>query len=346
MILPSATILRLLAAWLVLATHSVKLSGNDGFEPVLRWTGSFEASHLGLAIFFVLSGHLVAGSASRCAGAMDFLSRRMRRIVPAWIACVVIVVFVLAPLLCSRPIVGYFSRDLVAILARIATGSAQWDLPGVFETHRFHSANGSVWTIPYEVLLYGVLGSAFFARGLRSHRRAFAASAWLAVVVVLATATDLGNHVEWRILGFRVAYLVPFASWFLGGWALQAWNPPRPLLVGTVLVGLPLWLLSWGSPWRPALEAVVLPPSVLLLASIRIGSRLRGIPDISYGYYLWGWPVQQTILHFHPEIPPFVFLVVASVTTLVPASLSWYVVERRFLSRRRTEPSGVAPIVH
>lgn len=345
MILPSATLLRWLAAWLVLATHSAKLSGNDRLEPVLRWTGSFEASHLGLAIFFVLSGHLVAGSASRCPGAMDFAARRIRRIVPGWIACVLMVVFVLGPLLGSRPIVDYFSRDLAKILARIATGSAQWDLPGVFEFHRYRSANGSVWTIPYEVLLYGILGSAFFARFLGSHRRVFVVSAWLAMVLVLATATNLGEHVEWRVLGFRVAYLVPFASWFLGGWALQAWNPSRSLLVTTVLVGLPLWFLSWGTPWRPGLEAIVLPPTVLLLASIRIGGILREIPDISYGYYLWGWPVQQTILHFHPEIPLLLFLTTASLATLVPASLSWYLVERRFLTRQGTDPRVVAPIV-
>jgi len=326
----------LFAAWLVLATHSWKLSGADHVDPVLRWTGQFEASHLGLAIFFVLSGCLVAGSAARCAGPWDFASRRIRRIAPGWVACALLVVLVVGPVLSRDSLAEYVSMDLLRALVPIASGSAHWDLPGVFTDHVFRSANGSVWTIPYEILLYGLLGAAFF---LLPRRGAIASKVlplvlWGTLVATLAGSIGREIDVERRLLGFRLAYLLPFAAWFVAGWAIQSWRPPRSWLGAASLAGLPLWVFSWGTPWCGAVEATFLPCAVLLVASTGSGDRLE-IPDISYGFYLWGWPVQQILLELHPGLSGPRLLAASTLATLLPAILSWFLVEKRFLRRGR-----------
>lgn len=333
--LPSATPLRLFAAWLVVATHSWKLSSAGAVDPCLRLTGEFEASHLGLAIFFVLSGFLVAGSAARCAGPLDFASRRVRRIVPGWILCMVLVVFAIGPA-CSRiPLEDYLSADLLRTLVPIVSGSAHWDLPGVFTEHLFRSANGSVWTIPYEILLYGLLGAAFFLLPRRGEfgSKILPVVLWVTLVAMLASSAGREIDVERRILGFRLAYLLPFAAWFVAGWTIQSWRPMRSWLLAATLVGLPLWIGAWGTPWCGAVEAFVLPCAVLLAASSGSSGR-REIPDISYGFYLWGWPVQQVLLDIHPGLSGPGLLVASTFATLLPATLSWYLVEKRFLSRR------------
>jgi len=338
MTLPMATPLRLVAAWLVLASHAAALRGQPLEDFFLRWTnGAVSASHLGLAIFFVLSGHLVAGSAIRCSGARDFVSRRLRRIAPGWIACFVLVVGVAGPLLSAIPGVLYWtSGELPRAMVLMLAGSARWDLPGVFLDHPLRSANGSLWTIPYEVAWYGLLGLVVFGvgRGRPPHRLVLA-GAWLLLASLLCVPGLLPDDADVRLAGFRVVYLLRFSSLFLGGWALHALALPRRTLGWLVLPALGAWFLAWGTAASPGLDAFCLPVLVVWLAGLPSGPLAR-LGDISYGYYLWGWPIQQTLLHLHPAFSTAGLLLASSVATLAPATLSWLLVERRFLRRSQS----------
>jgi peptidoglycan/LPS O-acetylase OafA/YrhL len=57
--------------------------------------------------------------------------------------------------------------------------------------------------------------------------------------------------------------------------------------------------------------------------------------DLSYGTYLWGFPVAQVLafagLNSLGLVP---FIVLSVLCTLPFAALSWFLVERRFLKRR------------
>lgn len=338
MTLPMATPLRLLAAWLVLASHAAALRGVPSEDFLLRWTnGAVGASHLGLAIFFVLSGHLVAASASRCEGVLDFASRRVRRIAPGWIACFVLVVGVLGPLLGASPARAYWiSGELPRALIPILAGSARWDLPGLFLDHPLRSANGSLWTIPYELALYGLLGLVVFGLGRgRSPHRPVLSGAWLVLAALLSVPGLLPDDAEVRLAGFRVVYLLRFSALFLGGWALHSLAVPRRILGWMALSALGIWLLSWGSAASPGVDAFCLPVLVVWLAGLPSGPASR-IGDISYGYYLWGWPIQQALLHLHPAFGTAGLLLASSLATLLPATLSWLLLERRFLRRSKS----------
>lgn len=335
MILPASTLMRLVAAWLVLVTHSAALRGTPGEDPFLVLTnGAFGASHLGLVIFFVLSGNLVAASASRSRGALDFASRRARRLGPGWIACWIAVCLGLGPLLASMPALEYWtSVELWKSMARMLGGSAHWDLPGVFESHALRSANGSLWTIPYEIAFYAVLGAATFGFGrFLSSMRVPVLLLWLSVVALLAAPGIVPDDEGVRFAGFRVVHLVRFGGVFAGGWALSLWAPSRRQLSIASAAGAIAWIASWNTPLLPSVEALVLPAIVVWLGGLRVG-RLDRMWDISYGYYLWGWPVQQTLLHLWPDLSTAGVLGLATVATVVPATLSWVLVERRFLRR-------------
>lgn len=336
--LPMATPLRLVAAWLVLASHAAALRGVPSEDFLLGWTGGgVGASHLGLAIFFVLSGHLVAASAARCAGARDFATRRLRRIVPGWIACFVLVVAALGPLLSTAPARVYWtSGELPRVLVPIVAGSARWDLPGLFLDHPLRSANGSLWTIPYEVALYGLLGLVVFGllRGRSPHRWGLT-GVWILVSALLSVPGLLPDDADVRLAGFRVVYLLRFSALFLGGWALHSLALPRRTLGWLTLPALGVWIATWGWAAAPGMDAFCLPVLVVWLAGLPAGP-LGRIGDISYGYYLWGWPIQQTLLHLHPTFSTAGLLLASSLATLAPATLSWLLVERRFLHRTRS----------
>ncbi len=56
--------------------------------------------------------------------------------------------------------------------------------------------------------------------------------------------------------------------------------------------------------------------------------RLPKIPDISYGVYLWGWPVQQTVVNLLPTMGYRGSLLVTYTTVCTLALISWFLVEK------------------
>ncbi|MGE8398267.1 MAG: acyltransferase family protein, partial [Comamonas sp.] len=50
--------------------------------------------------------------------------------------------------------------------------------------------------------------------------------------------------------------------------------------------------------------------------------------DISYGVYLWGWPVQQMLVWMWPDIGAKVHLMASLALAMLCGALSWYVLEK------------------
>jgi peptidoglycan/LPS O-acetylase OafA/YrhL len=58
--------------------------------------------------------------------------------------------------------------------------------------------------------------------------------------------------------------------------------------------------------------------------------------DFSYGLYVFGWPVQQTVIHFMgAKIHPLMLFAISFAITTVFAVASWYCVERPFLRMKK-----------
>ena len=88
--------------------------------------------------------------------------------------------------------------------------------------------------------------------------------------------------------------------------------------------------------------AFFLPPIAAVVGPI--GAWLRGI-DLSYGTYLFAWPVQQLVAMWELARGPWAFVVVSGVITLVLAAASWFLVEAPTMRRwsRSPRPTPVAP---
>ena len=333
--------LRIAAAYLVLFSHCFPLFGNPA-EPFFSIAGHETGGDLAVAIFFYISGYLMSGSLERRPGFIDFTTGRALRILPGLFVSVAFCVLVIGPLYTNLPLGTYFAAPGTRhFFSNALVFPLRGDLPGVFLTAPFARAvNGSLLTLPIEVTLYGVLFALSRAGALRS--------AWgLAIPVLFYCALSYGQRhfgLDGTHQGGAILRSVPLfgtlknGMFFFSGMAVFICRDRfRP---GWLLGAAAACLLAaaYVVPLGFGAEALALPFFIHSIAHARVplwrATRRSG--DISYGLYVYAFPVQQAVwascssfLHFWSMMA----LSAAIATALALAS--WHLVEKPALAWKR-----------
>ncbi len=332
-------VLRLGAATAVLLSHSFVVTGNA--EPLV---GRWPLGTLGVEVFFVISGFLIAMSWSRRPGLRNFVVRRGLRILPALIVTVMACAFLLGPLVTTRSPSGYASDAATPeyvtdnVLA-VGTGGVAHhialDLPGVFESNPDQSVNRSLWTLPIETEAYAIL-ALIGIMGALTGSLALVAAGFFLLSVAPGTVTDLplvGSPLDF--LRGADGLTAHFLALFFTAGLLYRYRSRIPLRLDFALGALVALGLSLGTPAeRPVLLLSI--PYLALVAAYRSWDGLRRLTrpgDLSYGIYLLAFPVQQTIVLLWAgtaPVPLAVALIAFPITYLL-AFASWHGLEKRAL---------------
>jgi len=157
--------LRIVFSIFVIITHAYPLSGmpsNDWISQISDHQMSF--SYLGVAGFFAISGYLVMQSLSRSSSLKEYFLKRILRIYPALIGVLVLTVL-LGPFVYSGSLANYLHNSSVwsYVPFNLTLFKLQYSIKGIFEDNPYASViNGSLCTLPYEVLLYLLLSALFY----------------------------------------------------------------------------------------------------------------------------------------------------------------------------------------
>jgi len=328
--------LRLVAAVAVIFSHSFLLSENSQDNEPLMWLsgGQTVLGVVGVFVFFVISGFLVTQSYESTASPLRFLAKRALRIYPGYAACLLLCTLALGPLLTTLPLGDYLGSAGTwdFLLANLAMNVEDNSLPGL----RFTGfgigtiVDGPLWSLPCELVMYLMV----LALGVLRLLRLAVLLPLLAVglaCIWLDTANSpyfLGS-VGW-LLGFFAAGMILYK--LQGRWLFNRW------LVAAALAGLaasvPLQLLILLFPLVGAylVIALALSPHLPVIPAARFG-------DLSYGLYIYGWPVQQTLLRLCGGLAWWQLFPLALAIAAALAWLSWHVVEQPAL---RLKPRGAA----
>ena len=285
--------MRLLAALLVVVSHTFPLSG----QPPLCIAGVEDLGALGVSIFFVISGYLVTGSYQRDPKA--YLVKRLLRIEPGLIASLVVTVIALS-FFTTTSAEAYWPRALLYVVRNALLYPATYDLPGVFETLPVaHAVNGVLWTLRLEFTFYLIV---------------MLIRARLALVLALAG----GCALVW--LGMTLAQ----PDWPQDRLTRIAFLGARNGLL--FFAGSALFLTRWKTPlWLGGLSVAAFP----ILGPLALPTAVMGLmrpgklpADLSYGVYIYAFPVQQ-LLAAYGRLD-----VITAILAVLPfAALSWFLVE-------------------
>ena len=319
--------LRILAALSVIIGHSFVLTGNLAAAPTIA---NLQLEYFGVSIFFVISGYLITGSWERSRSVGQYVSSRALRIAPLLFLVILLSTFVLGPLVTTLPTTDYLSsgqtwRYLINLVLLPADG-----LPGVFDGNPYPGVvNGSVWTLRAEVICYLVvllLGLAPRVVQLVGYSVFGAASIALVlfspVIVAGSNVSAAGGTWIYFALGALARLLLPRSVF-------------KPLVAVAVVV---LWIAV--SPFTEALTYplawIVISYAVLStgFASTPVLRRAARFGDLSYGLYLWAFPVQQLVVLLLGPLSLWPNLLIVVIITAALAYASWHLLEKRALAAR------------
>lgn len=325
-------LIRMIAAAAVLVSHAFPIAlGEGAAEPLKELTGMSLGSHA-VAIFFVLSGLLIARSFDRGSSRIRFVVARVLRLFPALLVVLALTVIVGA-FVTSLSLSQYLSATgtLTYIPRNLSLAFLQYPLPGVFSDNPLPGAiNGSLWTLFYEVVCYAgvfVLG----IMGMLRRRLVFTALfALLALAFVFSVVWEPTGG-----LAYRADKMIQLGFPFALGMLAYVW---RDQLVLDWRLALAIWILpvvTHGSVLMPLTLIVAVGYSLAWLGFVVKGTMLayNRLGDYSYGIYIYAFPVQQSLVHLFPGMSPYENMLFAAPITLLFAVLSWHLVEENALSK-------------
>lgn len=305
---------------------------------------------LGVYVFFVISGYLITKSWLRRPNWLPYLAARSLRIFPGLAVVVVLSVLVLGPVFTSLPLGSYFSDPATWRYGWNIPLRIQYTLPGVFDALPYGGVvNGSLWTLPVEFACYLIVPLVLWLPG---RFRVLGAVAFAAVSIAL----DTWLTVQVPVWGFTLNDAAHPWIFFAMGMIVALVVQRRFLRLDAALLGVfaLLFVQSVSAAAGTVLAWFVVPYAVLCvgLASTPYLRRASRFGDISYGLYIYAFPVQQMVIAVFGVHSLGWNLVAVVLATVAVSFVSWHVVEspmlmvkvafeRRFTARRerRPEPS-------
>jgi peptidoglycan/LPS O-acetylase OafA/YrhL len=327
-------VMRLVLATLVIFEHSYFLPINSPVsEPLFRFSGGqIHFGAMAVYFFFVISGFLITRSWETTASLLRYLQKRVARIFPGFLiaSCAGILIGALS----VQDIGTYFlGINLRAFLQRVLTLHSA-DPLGAFPNNPMSGiVGGTLWSIRYEfdcyllVALFGTLG--WLRRGP------------ITIVFIALAATYMAQRfggLELPSWDYGIPYFL-FSSpsqwphlftYFFAGAAFYLWRDylPRSPIIFILAIVLLIFALRYGGAEQALAIAgtyCILFISLSFAATPRLfGERV----DLSYGAYLFGFPIQQLIICYSSRSisPVLLFLTSFSITCFI-AYVSWRFIE-------------------
>jgi peptidoglycan/LPS O-acetylase OafA/YrhL len=285
-----------------------------------------------LPMFFALSGFLVTGSALRTRRLIPFLSLRVLRLLPALFVEVTLSAIILGAAFTQLPASQYYTSPMFWSYFLNIVGDVHLKLPEVFTKNTTDVVNSNLWTLPWELQCYIVM-SLMIVTGIVYHRKILAMLFAVATIVLLYASLVNGFQVvPAQVNGPTLVY------YFVAGVLMFLWRDTIVFHEGLFFIAAAVcYVLMMSS------TTVFIYPVLLTYITVFIGLfpfpkfSLIKSGDYSYGIYLYGFPVSQSLVASFSGLQHNLVLAapLAVFATGAFAALSWHGVEKHCLKLKR-----------
>lgn len=317
--------LRLMAALMVVLGHSnLGGAGTWPYDPVHAVLPQAYVHVVGLMFFFMISGFLITYSYQRQPNLLRFLRARFLRLWPALFICVCAWAFLLGSLLSEVPLRDYFSfgrsdSPYLYVWRNARLFNLQNVLPGLFRSNPVPiQVNTPMWSIPVEAQMYLWVAAAGVLRLLR-----------LPWSTSIAIALVLGMLIGWPMLHGAPPTLDWVVRGFFGAGAIACLLRERlPVSTGIMVTLVLACLVASRTIHALPFLWIAVGYFVLWIAYVPTLPKIPFGLDVSYGVYLWGWPVQQSLVHLTGVDEPLLLFAMTAPIVLALGTASWLCIER------------------
>ena len=325
--------IRLVLAFLVLLHHCKVLPEYNSNFPIFNLAG------IAVDAFFVISGLLIVWSFDNKTKLKDFFIKRIFRIYPIYLILILIqsvVLFFLSNNPHNFSLIMKFIKYLSANMFFL--NFIQPSIPGVLENLRYKAINGSLWSLKIEALFYLSLPFIYMIYKKFGYK-----------ILLIGYLFSAGFFI--LVSHFNISFLLKsFPSdlrFFIVGISLYFYGYKMKRLCNKAVFGILLpisimFILSQNFIDKNIFQIydIFFYPVLIGLCVYFTAFNLYNIKlkhDISYGMYIFHFPIIQMLVHFNPvkcNLITFIILITALTTGL--SILSSIFIEEKFIQYGRT----------
>jgi peptidoglycan/LPS O-acetylase OafA/YrhL len=301
-------ILRFIAASNVTYQHTYPLVFNIGYG-----VDFFANFVMPVRLFFLISGFLITKSYIKNPNIFQYVKNRLLRIFPGLFICLLFIVLIIGPLCTSLSLKEYFlSKKVWDYLFNNMFLNIDFILPGVFENNIYKNAvNGSLWTIPIEASCY-LLVAFFGITSLIKNNK----------IIILLFLIIFCYYVMITIFAFPIPNLSPrffkninnvlcLMYFFIGmlfylNFEKIKFNHKIGILSCVLYVTILCLDLKFNirNNMVKLINEIIIFPYMIFYFAFFTNLKLKFLKnfgnkyDLSYGIYIYSFPIQQALMHF------------------------------------------------
>jgi len=325
-------LLRLLLASLVVILHLSDLTGN---QLISDYSNIFEfASSRAVPGFFIISGFLIYMSYEKSTTLGDYYWKRLLRLAPAYI----ILIFISAIFLffaSSADAEQYFSNSWLdyVFYNLLFMNFISPELPGVFSDNIIQAVNGSLWTLKIEVMFYILVPILYKVASKFSALLVMMLIFIMSVVYMkvmnglyLETGSQIYHQLSYQLPGQMMYFVSGILAYLYYDFLKKNIRYFLALALGIFYFDI------------LTLDAIALTISLVFVFMILpFKVNLRKVGDMSYGVYIYHFPIIQVLVSNGYFIEsPKVLILITYVLTFVAAFFSWHIIEKKSLLLKKS----------
>lgn len=343
----SLNLIRLILAIFVIIWHSWFMLNLEVDIP-------YQISYiLGLAVpcFFVISGYLITGSAIKH-DLKTYFKKRLARIYPAYLFSIISTIILFAPITYTLNNGGNFnlhkyiqdSNILLYFIKCLPFKSDSITFGTTLIQIHANVWNGSAWTLKYEFICYIAIVLILFILtkiiGKKENITKLIFGLYLSSIIlsIILINPNTGLAYNNRIYVTEIYFI----SIFLGGSLAYLIKDKikfsyKLLFISFIFCIIIMTILPYA--WAMEISAIPM-VYIILCISIKLKSpEWIKRNDISYGIYVYGWPIQCVIIYiittYHITISLYSYMIICIILSAGFATLSWFIIEKPILDKVR-----------